>query len=82
MRALSVATHSVSNPAAQLILSGQSKQELTVTFDETRLDALMGLDETRLAVFVDAAGDPSAELAELAQVEYAKTLAKVMKARG
>ena len=57
-----------------------------MTFDETRLDVRAYGTPTRhaCAVFVDAAGNPSVAatpLAELSQVEYARTLAKDMKAR-
>ena len=83
MRALPVVTHSVSNPAAQLILRGQSKTGAHGDFRRNALRRACGLDEAptpcswaRLEIHQSRA----TPLAELSQVEYAKTLAKVMKA--
>ena len=60
MRALPVVTHSVSNPAAQLILSGQSKAGAHGDFRRNALRRAYGTPTRRAyAVFVDAAGDPS-----------------------
>jgi len=75
-----VSTHSMSSPAVQLILSGQSKHELTVTFDVTRLDALTGRRRDARApcswTRQESPQSRSTPLAELSQVGYATTLAK------